>query len=113
MHVVHLPSHETLMNKGDRGTALFIVLEGLLSVTLDEQLHGEFKIRVGDSFGELSLLYDAPRASTITATNQCRLFVLPRYEFRIVIRTTYTDTLAAYTKLVMEVPCLARLVEQN
>lgn len=111
MHVVFLPAHETLMMKGDHGTALFIVLEGLLNVTLDENLHGEFKNRVGDSFGELSLLYDSPRTSTMVAARDCKLFVLPRYEFRIVIRMSYSQRLAQYAQMILQVPCLSGLVD--
>jgi CRP-like cAMP-binding protein len=111
MHVVELPAHETLLSKGDHGTALFIVLEGLLNVTLDENLHGEFKIRVGDSFGELSLMYDTPRTATIVAARKCKLFVLPRYEFRIVVRMSYSDRLVQYSELIQQIPCLHNMVD--
>jgi cGMP-dependent protein kinase len=113
MHVVSLPAHDTLMKKGDRGTALFIVLEGLLNVTHDDTLAGEFKIRVGDSFGELSLLYDAPRTATMVAARDCKLFVLPRYEFRIVIRMSYSQRLAEYSRLILKVPCLSSMVDSS
>jgi serine/threonine protein kinase/CRP-like cAMP-binding protein len=111
MHLVSLPSHEVLMNKGDRGTALFIVQEGLLTVTQDSSHHGEYKIRLGDSFGELSLLYDAPRPATMAAARDCKLFVLPRYEFRIVIRMSYQERLAQYAHVILKVPCLSEIVD--
>mmetsp|Transcript_94349 Transcript_94349/g.177577 ORF Transcript_94349/g.177577 Transcript_94349/m.177577 type:complete len:1103 (-) Transcript_94349:191-3499(-) len=113
MHLVCLPAHETLYKKGDRGTALFIVQEGLLSVTLDDAMAGEFKIRVGDSFGELSLLYDAPRPATMTALRECKLFVLPRYEFRLVIRMSHSQRVVQYAELIMKVPCLQGMVDET
>jgi len=32
----------------------------------------------GEAFGELALLYNAPRAATITAASACLLFALDR-----------------------------------
>lgn len=113
MHLVTLPAQEVLMNKGDRGTALFIVHSGWLTVRDDVAHHGEYKIRIGDSFGELSLLYDAPRTATMVASRDCKLFVLPRYEFRIVIRMSYQSRLSQYAEMILQVPCLRALVDAS
>lgn len=40
----------------------------------------------GESFGELSLLYNAPRAATIIAKNDCILWALDRETFNNIVR---------------------------
>jgi cAMP-dependent protein kinase regulator len=40
----------------------------------------------GEAFGELALLYNAPRAATITAESSCLLFALDRKTFNHVVK---------------------------
>ena len=40
----------------------------------------------GEAFGELALLYNAPRAATIKAVSQCCLFSLDRETFNHVVK---------------------------
>jgi len=40
----------------------------------------------GDAFGELALLYNAPRAATITADTECLLWGLDRETFNHIVK---------------------------
>jgi cAMP-dependent protein kinase regulator len=40
----------------------------------------------GEAFGELALLYNAPRAATIKAKNNCLLWVLDRNTFNHIVK---------------------------
>jgi len=40
----------------------------------------------GEAFGELALLYNAPRAATIKAVSDCVLFSLDRQTFNHVVK---------------------------
>lgn len=40
----------------------------------------------GDAFGELALLYNAPRAATIIAKEACHLWVLDRNTFNYIVK---------------------------
>lgn len=40
----------------------------------------------GEAFGELALLYNAPRAATLKCTTDCSLFVLDRETFNHVVK---------------------------
>lgn len=41
----------------------------------------------GESFGELALLYNAPRAATIIANTNCDLWALDRKTFTYIIKS--------------------------
>jgi CRP-like cAMP-binding protein len=69
-----------VITQGDRGDAFYIVDQGRLSVVKDGQ-RLPYDMDSGDGFGELALLRDVPRSTTITALVPCRLLRVERDEF--------------------------------
>lgn len=62
-------------------------------------------------FGELALLYSAPRAASVLAITDCKLWVMERAVY-MAIKRTYQEQLAALKrKMVASVPILAVLSE--
>jgi CRP-like cAMP-binding protein len=112
MHLVSVMAGETVIQKDTRGDALFVVHEGHLDCTLDESMPGEFKIRQGTAFGELGLLYDAPRSATVTAVCDCVLWVLSRRDFQVVMRETHAQKIAKYAEILSKIPYLSTIVDQ-
>ena len=41
-----------------------------------------------NSFGELALMYNAPRAATVKASSQCKLWCLDRLAFKVIMMET-------------------------
>jgi len=39
----------------------------------------------GDSFGELALMYDSPRAATVKATSDCKLWAVDRMSYKRIL----------------------------
>ena len=62
-------------------------------------------------FGELALLYSSPRAASVLAITDCKLWVMERAVY-MAIKRTYQEQLAALKrKMVASVPILAVLSE--
>ena len=73
-------TQEFIIKEGEPGEVLYIVESG--EMTCSKIINGQSKIwkkyGEGDVFGELALLYNAPRAATIQADTECFLWVLDR-----------------------------------
>lgn len=78
----HVLKGEVVIQEGDEGDCLYVVSSGNLKCTKvfkgnkDPTLLKMYN--PGEAFGELALLYNAPRAATITAESECVLYVLDR-----------------------------------
>jgi CRP/FNR family transcriptional regulator, cyclic AMP receptor protein len=76
---VDVPAERCLMAQGDRGTEMFVIVNGEVRVERDgERLN---TLGPGDFFGEIALLDGGPRTATVTATQPSRLLVLTHREF--------------------------------
>jgi hypothetical protein len=70
-----LDAGETLVEQGEAGRDMFLLLDGVLDVEID----GETVARVGAGalLGELAVLGDGRRKATLRARRACRVAVLP------------------------------------
>ncbi len=78
-----------LFREGDPGDCFYIVHSGRIRVFLSGENGVETTLNwlgPGDSFGEMALLTDEPRSSTIEAVEDTHLFVLTKEEFEGVLR---------------------------
>jgi len=80
---------EFVFRHGERGTTFYVILDGLVGVNvpivvdeeetdLEKEVGQMFK---GQSFGELALIYDQPRAASIQAKTDCHLAVLEKQSY--------------------------------
>ena len=85
---------EMVIKEGDAGDCLYIVESGRLSVTklIDGQEKKVFEYDTSADpsqshvFGELALLYNAPRAATIVADTNASLWALDRQTFNHIVK---------------------------
>lgn len=63
----------------------------------------------GDAFGELALLYNAPRAATITADTSCVLWSLDRDTFIHIVKDASRKKREKYEKFLERVKILETL----
>lgn len=94
MQILTLDARAVAVGEGDRGDAMFLILEGELRVRVIR--HGQESIlatlKAGDFFGEISLLDEGPRSADVVANDRSTL---------LKISTT------AFAKLRREAPALA------
>lgn len=83
-------SGETVINQGEQGDCLYLVEDGNLDCykTFNKE-EGQKWLKIyypGEAFGELALLYNAPRAATILAKTDCILWALDRETFNNIVK---------------------------
>jgi len=80
---------DAVITQGEQGEVLFLIESGKLDCFKERK--GEDRLFLkeylpGDSFGELALLYNAPRAATIIAKSDCLLWALDRETFNNIVK---------------------------
>lgn len=80
---------EFIIREGDQGDEMYIVDSGEFQVLKrndagEDQLIHEYK-QVGEAFGELSLMYGKPRAASVKAKTDGKLWCIGRAAFRAVM----------------------------
>lgn len=80
-------------------------------ISLEESLEGE--LSTGNTFGELALLYNAPRAATVEATTDATLFVIDRQDFKQILRKQAQQRSEFYMKLVEKTELLRVLLKEE
>jgi CRP-like cAMP-binding protein len=77
---------EVLIKQGDVGDFFYICESGTVNFVADGKAVGS--CGKGGSFGELSLLYDSPRAATCVAGSACKLWKVDQKTFKMLLAQT-------------------------
>ncbi|CAK7273187.1 hypothetical protein SEPCBS57363_005527 [Sporothrix epigloea] len=110
----------SVITQGDSGDFFYVVEKGSFDVyvnssgTLQAGPEGLGQkvdtISAGGSFGELALMYNAPRAATVmSAESSCTLWALDRLTFRRILMESTFARRRMYESFLEEVPLLATL----
>lgn len=108
---------ETVIKQGDDGDNFYLVESGELTCTkllnpTDAQETYLKTYKPGESFGELALLYNAPRAATIVAKTDSYLWSLERMTFNSIIKTAVQKKREKYDEFLEKVEIL-KLMEKS
>lgn len=79
----HLQPGHRVINEGDIGDKFYVVDSGTLDCSIRGSIVAEYGR--GECFGELALLYDAPRAATIkvtTSSKECTVWSINVAHFK-------------------------------
>jgi CRP/FNR family transcriptional regulator len=79
-----------LISQGEKGLGLFIITKGTVRITRTKGPDGAEEVLgtagMADIIGEMALLDDMPRSATVTAVDNVTVLVLPKGEFRMILR---------------------------
>jgi CRP/FNR family transcriptional regulator/CRP/FNR family cyclic AMP-dependent transcriptional regulator len=87
----HYRKSVTICHINDPGTALFILKNGLVKVTIEDQSGREIILRIlypTDVFGEMSLIDGMPRSATVTTEEPSDALIIYRDQFIGLIEKT-------------------------
>jgi len=104
-------SGDEIIKQGEEGDLFYVVEEGQCDITIDG-VGVVAHIDGGggrDYFGELALLYNAPRAATVTAVTPCLTWALDRTTFKTIMQDCATKQSNLYRAFLDKVPILSTL----
>jgi len=79
--------NDVVIQEGDRGEELFIVLTGAVKVVKGDTTLARFK--PGDHFGEMALVRNQPRSATVISDLDSELMVIRRTDFFDILRNEH------------------------
>ncbi|KAL0592044.1 hypothetical protein ABG067_000697 [Albugo candida] len=98
---------DIIIKQGDDGDNFYILESGVCEVYKDGELVQTCTEAM--SFGELALMYNAPRAATVQAREKSKAWALDRHTFKYIIMETTLRTRQAHRGFIERVPILESL----
>ncbi|GJJ68813.1 cAMP-dependent protein kinase regulator [Entomortierella parvispora] len=103
---------DNVIEQGAVGDFFYVVETGTLDVFVAKggnPVEKVFEYGPGGSFGELALMYNGPRAATVTATSDVVLWALDRITFRRILMENTSRKRRMYEAFLETVPLLVSL----
>jgi len=78
------PKNTILLSEGDSTDALYVICEGKVKVTIDDNEGKEIILSMlgtGEYFGEMALLDDEPRSASVTTKETTQLLIISKNDF--------------------------------
>jgi CRP/FNR family cyclic AMP-dependent transcriptional regulator len=72
-------SEDTIVKKGERGIAFYLILDGAVEIRSDGNTLS--KLGPGEFFGEMSLLDNEPRSADVVTVQPSRVLILTAWHF--------------------------------
>jgi cAMP-dependent protein kinase regulator len=96
-----------IIKEGDVGDYFYVIGSGEVDFVVEGANVGS--AGAGGTFGELALLYQAPRAATCVAQKDCQLFRLDQEHFRRILMMQAEDQVSDVVKVLRKVPYFQEL----
>lgn len=104
---------DVIIHQGEEGDNFYVVEVGILDISVKkdgEEVPKKVKtVGPGGSFGELALMYDTPRAATVTAVTDGVLWGLDRMTYKSVLLKSVKSKREMYESFLSQVPILSTL----
>ena len=97
---------EVIINEGEDGAHFFVIESGTVEFLIAGRKVGETS---AGAFGDLSLMYHAPRAATVRAVTDATLWAVDRQTFRRILFVSSLENRRLYEDFLHNVPILESL----
>lgn len=107
---------EDVIVQGDIGDTFYLLEEGTVDVYISKGGGEPIKVHTykpGDAFGDLALMYNAPRAATCRASSEAKLWVLDRVSFKVIVVAAAMEKREQYIGFLKGVPILESVTEME
>lgn len=102
-----LVPNTVLIREGEDGDFFYILGKGEVEISIKGEVVQT--VRPGGSFGELALLYNAPRAATCKTKGRCTVWGLDRMTFKRVLVDSDDQRRKMYIQLLSRIPLFAEM----
>ena len=115
MFVKEYAQDDVIIQQGDDGDNFYIIDKGTVDCFKkegdDEGAENKLMLTYEQkgAFGELAIMYNAPRAATCIAKTACRLYALERKAFKHILMKTTLEKRREYCGFLQNVPILKEL----
>lgn len=110
MEKMTVEAGKDIISQGDENAEHYFVLdEGEAAVFKDGTEILQYS--AGAGFGELALMYNAPRAATVRATADCVVWRLDQVTFKVILMGSSIQKREKYQSFLHKVPILAEMAE--
>jgi cAMP-dependent protein kinase regulator len=110
------PVGENIITQGDIGDTFYLLEDGTVDVYIKKGGADEIKVHTykpGDSFGELAIMYNCPRAATCRVATEATLWALDRVSFKVIVVAAAMQKRETYKAFLQQVPILQSLTEME
>jgi cAMP-dependent protein kinase regulator len=110
------PPGQDIIVQGEIGDVFYLLEEGLVDVYISKGGNPQIKVHTykpGDAFGELAIMYNAPRAATCRSQTTSKLWALDRVSFKCIVVAAAMQKREIYKGFLQNVPILASLNEME
>lgn len=107
---------EAVIRQGEEGDNFYILDSGECEIFVQKGSAPPVKVftaRAGNSFGELALMYNCPRAATVKAVGSVVLWGLDRVSFQRILKSTASERRKQYEGFLEQVPLLQSLTGEE
>lgn len=112
MFQVDKKAEDIVIKQGDEGDNFYVIDSGIAEIFVNQKdgvpLH-VLTCKDGDSFGELALMYDAPRAATVICKTEMKLWAMDRLTYKHILMDTTLKKRNMYKEFLEHVPLLRSL----
>jgi len=111
MYTMETKKGTKVINQGDKGNEFYVIKEGSFEIFVKKTKVAHFK--KGQVFGELALIFDSPRAATVIAAENSKLFAVHRLAFRTALKNTVMEQTSRNQKFLRSIKEFSVLTDEE